>query len=55
MFPVLETERLILRCPQEGDLDAFAEMMADPRAAAFLGGVVPRSVVWRAIASLAGS
>ena len=55
MFPVLETERLILRCPQEADLDSFAEMMADPKAAEFLGGVVPREVVWRFIATLAGS
>ena len=54
-FPVLETERLLLRCPEERDLDAFAEMMADPEAAKFLGGVVPRAVVWRSIAGLAGS
>ena len=55
MFPVLETERLILRCPQEGDLDRFAEMMADPRAASFLGGVASRNVVWRSLTSIAGS
>lgn len=54
-FPVLETERLILRCPEERDLDAFAEMMADPRAAQFLGGVASRTAVWRALASIAGS
>lgn len=54
-FPVLETERLILRCPQESDLDRFAEMMADPTAAAFLGGVASRTAVWRSIASIAGS
>ncbi len=28
-FPVLETERLILRCPEERDLDGFAALMAD--------------------------
>ena len=27
--PTLTTERLILRPPQPGDFDAFAEMMAD--------------------------
>jgi RimJ/RimL family protein N-acetyltransferase len=54
-FPVLQTERLILRCPEERDLDGFAEMMADPEAARFLGGVKPRSEVWRALAALAGS
>jgi RimJ/RimL family protein N-acetyltransferase len=55
MFPILETERLILRCPEQADLDGFAEMMADPAAAKFLGGVVPRSAVWRSLATLAGS
>jgi RimJ/RimL family protein N-acetyltransferase len=55
MFPVIETERLILRCPEAGDLDGFAEMMADPEAARFLGGAVPRPVVWRSLAALAGA
>ena len=54
-FPVIETERLILRCPEDGDLDGFAEMMADPEAARFLGGAVPRTAVWRMLAILAGS
>lgn len=54
-FPVLETERLILRCPRHEDLDGFAEMMADPEASRFLGGVVPRAMVWRSLAALAGS
>lgn len=55
MFPVIETERLILRCPEERDLDGFAEMMADPEAARFLGGVAPRTAVWRVLAIVAGS
>jgi RimJ/RimL family protein N-acetyltransferase len=54
-FPVLETERLMLRCPEEGDLDGFAEMMADPEVAQFLGGVAPRGVAWRFLATIAGS
>jgi RimJ/RimL family protein N-acetyltransferase len=54
-FPVIETERLILRCPQESDLDGFAEMMADEEAMRFLGGVKPRPEAWRMIAILAGS
>jgi RimJ/RimL family protein N-acetyltransferase len=54
-FPVLETERLILRCPEERDLDGFAEMMADPEATRFLGGIASRTAVWRALASIAGS
>jgi len=54
-FPVLETERLILRCPQESDLDGFAEMMADEEAMRFLGGAKPRAEAWRVMATLAGS
>jgi RimJ/RimL family protein N-acetyltransferase len=54
-FPVLETGRLILRCPQEADLDGFAEMMADEQAMRFLGGVKPRTEAWRSMATLAGS
>ena len=55
MFPILETERLILRCPEERDLEGFAEMMADEQAMRFLGGVKPRTEAWRTIAILAGS
>jgi RimJ/RimL family protein N-acetyltransferase len=54
-FPVLETERLILRCPEAGDLDGLAEMMADPEATRFLGGVVPRMAAWRFLTTIAGS
>jgi RimJ/RimL family protein N-acetyltransferase len=54
-FPVLETDRLILRCPQESDLDGFAEMMADEEAMRFLGGVKPRAEAWRTLATLAGA
>jgi RimJ/RimL family protein N-acetyltransferase len=54
-FPVLETERLILRCPEESDLDGFAEMMADEAAMRFLGGVKPRPEAWRMMATLAGA
>ena len=54
-FPVIETERLILRCPQESDLDGFAEMMADAEAMRFLGGVKPRAEAWRGMATLVGS
>jgi len=54
-FPVLETERLILRVPEDADLDGWAGMMADPVAARFVGGVQVREVAWRAMASMAGS
>ena len=54
-FPVLQTERLILRCPQDCDLDGFAEMMADEEAMRFLGGAKARAEAWRGMATLAGS
>ncbi|MET3666701.1 GNAT family N-acetyltransferase [Caulobacter sp. 1776] len=53
--PTLETERLILRPPADVDLDGWAEMMADPVAARFIGGQQPRSVAWRFMAAMAGS
>lgn len=52
---ILETDRLILRPPVQADLDGFATFGADERAARFLGGVQPRSVAWRTMATLAGS
>jgi RimJ/RimL family protein N-acetyltransferase len=53
--PILETPRLILRPPLEEDLDGWAEMMADPVAARFVGGVQPRATAWRGLATMAGS
>ena len=51
----LETPRLILRQPRLSDLDRWAEFMADPQAANYIGGVQPRSVVWRSLATMAGA
>ncbi|MBC7670240.1 MAG: GNAT family N-acetyltransferase [Gemmatimonadaceae bacterium] len=53
--PTLETERLILRPPAAEDLDGWAELMADPVAARYIGGVMTRSQAWRAMATMAGS
>ncbi len=55
MFPTLETERLILRAPRESDLDGYAALMADEESARHIGGVMPRSAVWRGMATMAGS
>jgi RimJ/RimL family protein N-acetyltransferase len=54
-LPVLETPRLILRPPVAADLDGFAAFAADPDCARFLGGVQPRAVAWRNLATMAGS
>ncbi len=53
--PVLETERLTLRPPTMEDFPRWADMMADPEVAKFLGGVQPPSVAWRAFMSMAGA
>jgi len=53
--PSLETDRLLLRPPAAEDLDGWSEMMADEQAARFIGGVQPREVAWRGLASMAGS
>jgi len=51
----IETDRLILRQPRLEDLDPWAEMMADHESAKFIGGVMPRSVTWRALMTMIGS
>lgn len=51
---VLETERLILRQPLRGDLEALAVMMADPEVMRHMGGVRPLGEAWRSLAMSAG-
>jgi RimJ/RimL family protein N-acetyltransferase len=53
--PTLETERLILRPPIEADLDGWAELMGNPEAARFIGGVQARAGAWRGMAAMTGS
>jgi RimJ/RimL family protein N-acetyltransferase len=55
MNPILETERLLLRIPALEDLDRWAEMMADPTAAKFIGGTVSKSVTWRIVMQNVGA
>jgi RimJ/RimL family protein N-acetyltransferase len=52
---VIETERLILRLPEQQDLEAWAAFAADPEASRFLGGTQPRPVAWRSMAEMRGS
>ena len=51
----IETERLILRPPRLDDLDPMAEMMADEETARYIGGVQPKSMVWRSLMTIAGA
>lgn len=53
--PRLETERLILRLPQESDFEGWAAFYADPEATRFIGGPQPRAVVWRRFLAFAGA
>ncbi len=53
----METERLLLRQWRLADLDGFAEMMADPEVARYLGDGRPlsRFDAWRALMAFAGA
>lgn len=53
--PVLETERLFLRPTAMEDFPRWAELMADPEAARFLGGPQTAETAWRGFMSMAGA
>ena len=53
--PTIETPRLILRPPQQQDLDAWSEMMLDEEVARFIGGVMPRAICWRQLMTMIGA
>lgn len=50
----LETERLLLRLPEERDLDALARMHADEAHMRYMGGALDREGTWRQIAWMLG-
>jgi RimJ/RimL family protein N-acetyltransferase len=52
---VIETERLILRRPALEDFDRWAEMMADPDAARYIGGVQAKAAAWRGLMTVTGA
>ena len=53
--PTLETERLILRPTAMADFPRWAEMMADPEASRFIGGVQAPETAWRGFMTMAGA
>lgn len=53
--PVLHTERLTLRPIALEDFPRWAEMMADPEAARYLGGAQPAATAWRGFMTMAGA
>jgi RimJ/RimL family protein N-acetyltransferase len=52
----LETDRLTLRMLHESDLDAYAEMCADPEVMRYIGDGQPlaRPMAWRNLATMVG-
>lgn len=52
---IVETERLILRPTELQDFEPWSEMMSDPVAARFIGGVQTPSMAWRGVMSMAGA
>jgi RimJ/RimL family protein N-acetyltransferase len=52
----LETDRLTLRMLRDSDLDAYAEMCADPEVMRFIGDGLPlaRPMAWRNLAMMVG-
>lgn len=53
--PTLETDRLILRPPTDGDFESFCAFHADEEAMTYLGGVATSPIVWRIMRTIAGS
>lgn len=52
--PTLQTERLILRCPQESDMHAYIEFYSDAEASHFYGGPLSEIGAWSALAKNIG-
>lgn len=51
---VRETERLVLRRPEEKDFEPYEQYYSDPQLAKYVGGVADRDGAWRRLAALIG-
>jgi len=51
----LETGRLLLRLPQAGDFDRYAETIGDEEAARYIGGAQTRAGAWRRFLQMPGA
>lgn len=49
--PILETDRLILRLPQESDFPTYETYYANPISSAFSGGPLRPDQAWRKLAA----
>lgn len=53
--PRIETARLLLRVPQIGDFEGYAELLGDAEAARYIGGSAPRGAAWRRFLQMPGA
>ncbi|MEO6155518.1 MAG: GNAT family N-acetyltransferase [Thermomonas sp.] len=51
----IETERLILRVPQLGDFERYAEVLGNEEAALHIGGAQSRAAAWRRFLQMPGA
>lgn len=53
--PQLQTRRLLLRAPALEDFESWAALHQDPEVARYIGGLQPRSTVFRGLLAMAGA
>ena len=52
---VIETPRLLLRPTSLDDFTRWSELMGDPVATRFIGGIQPPALAWRSLMAMAGA
>lgn len=51
----IDTDRLLLRVPQLGDFERYAQMLGDEEAARYIGGHLARAAAWRRFLQMPGA